>query len=57
MDKTTVTMSVDRYNELMKKEFSYDIMRRRLMSDSFRSDVECLLFDVPTRAEEKTDDF
>lgn len=59
MNEMTVTMSVERYNELMRKEFAYDIMRRRLLNDDFRSDIECLLFDVITRAEEKAeeDDF
>lgn len=52
MEKATVTMSVERYNELIAIETIYHIQRRRVKLDKYRMDIDCLLFDVPTRDEE-----
>lgn len=52
MEKATVMISVERYNELIAIETIYHIQRRRVKLDKYRTDIDCLLFDVPTRDEE-----
>lgn len=52
-NEMTVTMSAERYNELIQIETIYNILKRRVILDEYRSDIDCLLLGLPTRAEEK----
>lgn len=48
----TVTMSVERYNELLRKEVIFEIEREELLRNKYRNDRDCFMYGVPTRAEE-----
>ena len=52
-EKTTVTMSAERYNELIAIETIYHIQKRRIAMDKYRIDIDCILFGLPTREEEQ----
>lgn len=52
MNGTTVTMSVERYNELLRKEVIFEIEREELLRNKYRCDIDCFMYNVPTRAEE-----
>ena len=52
MSNETVSISVERYNELIRKETIYDIQRMLILKDKYRSDTESIMYGVPTREEE-----
>lgn len=52
MNGTTVTMSVERYNELLRKEVIFEVERELLLRNKYRTDRDCFMYGVPTRAEE-----
>lgn len=53
MNEMTVTISVERYNELLRKETIYDIQKLRVTKDEYRCDIDSILFGVMTRSEQK----
>lgn len=52
MDTTKVVyITIERYNELLRKEHAFETYRKKLKNDSFTSDFEKALFEL----EEKGD--
>lgn len=41
-----ITIELERYNELLKKEQIYDLMKIEVEKDKYASDLECVLFEV-----------
>lgn len=41
-----ITIELERYNELLKKEQIYDLMKTEVEKDKYASDLECVLFEV-----------
>ena len=56
MSNETVSISVERYNELIRKETIYDIQRMLILKDKYRSDTESIMYGVPTREEAAAND-
>ena len=50
---TIIGIKLERYNELLKKEFAYDMYRRELLKDKYASDTEKTLFDIPGKEGEE----
>ena len=53
MNEMTVTISVERYNELIRIETIHNIQKLRVLKDNYRDDMDCFLFGVMTRADQK----
>ena len=56
MSNETVSISVERYNELIRKETIYDIQRMLILKDKYRTDTESIMYGVPTREEAAAND-
>ena len=56
MSNETVSIAVERYNELIRKETIYDIQRMLILKDKYRTDPESIMYGVPTREEAATND-
>ena len=50
---TVIGIRLERYNELLKKEFAYDMYRKELLNDKYASDTEKTLFDIPEKEGEE----
>ena len=50
---STITITLDRYNELIRKELVYEIEKAKSEASTFRTDAEIVLYSVA----EKKDDF
>ena len=48
----TIELPVWRFETLLKKEHVYDFERAKLLRSSYRSEDDCIMYDVPTVEEE-----
>lgn len=53
MNNETITLSIERYEELLKKAIVYDLYKKSLDGKSYIDSEERLLFEVKKNDEEK----
>jgi hypothetical protein len=51
MDKITVNVSIEKYEEMLTKCNKYDMYRDYLINGGYISDIERVLFDIPKEPE------
>lgn len=51
MDKITVNVSIEKYEEMLTKCNRYDMYRDYLINGGYISDVERVIFDIPKEPE------
>lgn len=47
MERKTVEITIERLQELIKKEMAFDLYRKQVMGNKYAVDLERILFDAP----------